>query len=148
MLLGGSEHRGKTTWSSAQSLALESMGDDISCRRHRFVELVGKAGAIAGDVEVVTEPMRCVVSEPPERSQPPEVDESEVEVEPVPTREVRGYEHLYEDDERDDLELEPTPLTTRDVEAWVLEMLRLLPPLLALPLFVMALRRPRRRRRE
>ncbi|MCX4241334.1 vWA domain-containing protein [Paraliomyxa miuraensis] len=143
MLLRGSEHEGKATWAGVQSLAIESMGDDPSCRRHRFVELVGKAGMLAGDGEVVTEPMRCVVGE----RVVVEVDEGEVEVERelVPTREVRGVGD-FEGGEVEESELEPTPLTTRDVEQWVLEVLRLLPPLLALPLFVMALRRPRRRR--
>src|SRR5690606_25848752 len=111
------------------------------CRRHQLVSLVGKAAMAAGESAAgVVEVPRCepgngrIVERP--RVERPSVEPS---VEPV--------HHHVEPSEPSEpplsMELEPVPMT---VGEWVLEVLRLLPPLLALPLFVMALRRPRRRR--
>ena len=141
MLLRGSEHDGEATYASTQQLALGAVGEDRSCRRHQLVSLVGKAAMAAGESAAgVVEVPRCepgngrIVERP--RVERPSVEPS---VEPV--------HHHVEPSEPSEpplsMELEPVPMT---VGEWVLEVLRLLPPLLALPLFVMALRRPRRRR--
>jgi hypothetical protein len=101
---------------------------------------VWKAGTLAG--EQIAEPDHaCSVGE----ARPPRivksVDEETVEVVPEPTPEVGPSS-------------EPvvhTDITVHehhasiDWMAFVSEVLRLLPPLLALPMFVMAWRRPRRR---
>jgi Ca-activated chloride channel homolog len=131
MLLRGSEQKGNATWASTQALAEGALGDDLSCRRHRFVELVGKAGALAGDEGATGSAPACTIGRGG-------VVEPEVQPEPVVHDSPRpAIERTFV--------LEPVPTTLDDVGAWVLEVLRLLPPLLALPLFVMALRRPRRR---
>jgi Ca-activated chloride channel family protein len=142
MLLRGSEHKGRATWASTQALAREALADDDTCRRHRFVELVGRAGALAGDREVSSERLPCEPDLPGLEPPPP--------LEPLPTVEPRPEPRLASASASASA---PDPYYAEKHESfdwaalgpWVLEVLRLLPPLLALPLFVMALRRPRRR---
>jgi Ca-activated chloride channel family protein len=124
-------------------LAEGSLGEDPKCYRHQFLELVWKAGTIAG--EQIAEPDHaCSVGE----ARPPRVVKSVDEEAPEPTPAVEAEPTP---------ELEPTEPTVHtdivvhehhastDWMAFVAEVLRLLPPLLALPMFVMAWRRPRRR---
>jgi len=116
------------TWASTQALALQAVGDDPTCRRHRFIELVGKAGALAGDLEVSDGSVKCPAEAVRGRTTIPELA-------PAP--------YSIEYPEEPEPEPEPEPSDWSKLLPWVLEVLRLLPPLLALPLFVMALRRPR-----
>ncbi len=120
-------------FAGTQALARAALGDDPSCLRRRFVALVGTAGALAGDPEVSTDPAAC--------GAPPAVELPPVAPPPRPLLVQPPPSDLTRDP------AEPAPAAApSSVGPWVLEVLRLLPPLLALPLFVMALRRPRRRR--
>jgi Ca-activated chloride channel family protein len=122
-------------------LAEGSLGEDPKCYRHQFLELVWKAGTLAG--EQIAEPDHaCSTGE----ARPPRVvesvDEETVEVvepkpEIVPSTESEPVVHT-------DITVHEHHAST-DWMAFVTEVLRLLPPLLALPMFVMAWRRPRRR---
>ncbi len=137
MLLRGDEPGGKVSWTSTQALAREALGDDETCRRHRFVELVGRAGQLAGDQTVSTEPLDCTAELPPIPEPPPPAPDllSQAPRDPSP------YPHAVRPSAPDPYYAEgPGSFDW----AWALEVLRLLPPLLALPLFIMALRRPRR----
>jgi secreted protein with Ig-like and vWFA domain len=119
----GERLRGIEGPSYAEILALAqgALGADRPCYRHQFLELVVAAGALAG--ESIEQPdLRCIPHEAPRPSVI--VSGSAVEIE-------------QRDPEQDD---------GQDWQAFVLEVLRLLPPFLALPLFVMAMRQPRRRR--
>ncbi|PRP95080.1 vWA domain-containing protein [Enhygromyxa salina] len=98
-------------------LAQGSLGADAHCYRHQFLDMVWQAGVLAG--EQLDKP------------------DSSCEPQPEPTR--YGPTTIVH-------ELEPTDTSEAAWMSFTLEVLRLLPPLLALPLFVMALRRPRRRR--
>ena len=122
-------------WSTTRELAVGSLGEDPTCRRHQFVSLVSRAAAISGDAELEPLNVTCTEVKPVEptvEAPPPEPDLLAPTNEPPPQR--------------------PTPPaedTNEDEPGWganLLEVLRLLPPLLAFPLFVMAYRRPRRRR--
>jgi hypothetical protein len=123
------------------ALAEGSLGEDPKCYRHQFLELVWTAGTLAG--EQIAEPKhRC---SPRDDEQPrdtrPSIDEEVSEADEVP-----------------DPYAEPVPEPVADVDiivhehqsstdwmTFVTDVVRLLPPLLALPMFVMAWRRPRRR---
>ena len=116
-------------------LASGSLGEDPNCYRHQFLEMVWKAGTLSG--EQIAEPAHaCTVGE----AKPPrtiasidepllEVEPSMPEVEPIVHADVVVHEHH----------------ASTDWMNFITEVLRLLPPLLALPMFVMAWRRPRRR---
>jgi Ca-activated chloride channel family protein len=130
-------------------LAEGSLGEDPNCYRHQFLELVWQAGTLAG--EQIAEPDRqCTPGEagPREttRSIDEELSEADEAPEPTPAVEVEPVTELA-------AELEAPIVHTvvhehaasTDWMAFVTEVLRLLPPLLALPMFVMAWRRPRRR---
>jgi Ca-activated chloride channel family protein len=133
MLLRGSEYGGTATFGDVQQLALEASGEDLSCRRHELAELVADAARLAGEDAGLRDVPACSRgTEDAPKVEPPT---------PSEPAEVVHVEHV------DELVPEPAPAPVRDdsAGAWALEVLRLLPPLLALPLFVMALRRPRRR---
>ncbi len=135
MLLRGSALKGNATWGSTQALAREALGSDPTCRRHHFLELVAQAGTLAGDDQASAPLPACE----------PAGSQTELTVlEPLPP--------TPPDPAIDDPRYEESPPQPQAASAsaaspwpWVLEVLRLLPPLLALPLFFMALRRPRRR---
>ena len=115
-------------------LAQGSLGADSNCYRHQFLDMVWQAGTIAG--ETIARPDSACE---PGADTPKRVAKSVDELEPleVETRAPAQIVHEVE------------ILTDSSDAEWMsfmLEVLRLLPPLLALPLFVMALRRPRRRR--
>jgi Ca-activated chloride channel family protein len=122
-------------------LAEGSLGEDPKCYRHQFLELVWKAGTLAG--EQIAEPDHaCATGE----ARPPRIVESvdeeteevvEVVPEVEPSTESEPVVHT-------DITVHEHHAST-DWMAFVTEVLRLLPPLLALPMFVMAWRRPRRR---
>ncbi|MEM7151654.1 MAG: VWA domain-containing protein [Myxococcota bacterium] len=130
-------------WSTMRELAAGSLGEDSQCRRHQFVGLVSQAAMLSGDTELEPLDVRCTPNgtrhikpvpppEPVVDAPPPQPDLLAPTDEPPPQRPARGADESPED--------EP---------GWgdqALEVLRLLPPLLAFPLFVMAYRRPRRRR--
>ncbi|MEM6993965.1 MAG: VWA domain-containing protein [Myxococcota bacterium] len=99
-----------------RDLAAGARGADYSCRRAEFVRLVEAAAAAAGETLAPLD-LQCVPTAAPPWS---------------PTAVVHA-----------------APTRAGDRGRWgafILEVLYLLPPLLALPLFVMALRKPRRGR--
>jgi hypothetical protein len=132
MLLRDGETGGSGTWATTYALARDARGDDSRCRRHRFLELVGKAAVLAGDDDPRTEPITCPADEALVAEREAALDE------PLPRAEII---HVFPEPP----EPEPEASQWSKLGPWVLEVMRLLPPLLALPLFVMALRRPRRR---
>lgn len=126
--------RGEQGLSYAQILALAraSMGADAYCYRSQFLQLVWQAGRLSG--EQLDEPVSSC--SPSSESPPKQVAvavEHEVEVEREVEVEV-AVEVAVAVDER------------APWQAFVLEVLRLLPPFLALPMFVLAMRNPRRKR--
>jgi Ca-activated chloride channel family protein len=127
------------------ALAEGSLGEDSKCYRHQFLELVWTAGTLAG--EQIAEPKhQC---SPRDDEQPrdtrPSIDEEVSEAEPVPepVPEIEPIEPIEPVMDMDVVVHEHH--TSTDWMAFVTEVVRLLPPLLALPMFVMAWRRPRRR---
>jgi secreted protein with Ig-like and vWFA domain len=136
MLLRDSSHRGDADWGSTRALAIDALGADPMCRRHEMIELVSAAARLSGTPLPALD-LACTPGErEPSRTRPaldPMVDEaldpatpSRTDVESAPTS-------SDEPEDRDDF--------------W-LGVLRLLPPLLAFPLFILAWRDPYRRRRE
>jgi Ca-activated chloride channel family protein len=127
-------------------LAEGSLGEDPKCYRHQFLELVWTAGNLAG--ETIAEPDHgCSVGKAQPRRIAKSVDEelSEVdEVPPTPEVVVAPTPEPIEPIVHTDIVVHEHHAST-DWMAFVAEVLRLLPPLLALPMFVMAWRRPRRR---
>ncbi len=125
----GERLRGGEGLSYAQILELAegSMGFDSQCYRHQFLDLVASAARLSGE-QIEQPDSRCTPGELswPWRSST-RIDTVELE--------HRGGGLDSGSDEADE-----------DWQAFVLEVLRLLPPLLALPMFVAALRRPRRTR--
>lgn len=129
------QEAGAHQWGAMHELATGALGDDPSCRRHEFVSLVGIA-AVASGASVPQWSNECTIDERPGKP-------ADTEAEPVPDLlaptdappPVRPAGVL--------LEAEEEGSSASDT---VMEILRLLPPLLALPFFVMAWRRPRRRR--
>ncbi|MCA9700558.1 MAG: DUF3520 domain-containing protein, partial [Myxococcales bacterium] len=122
-------------------LAAGSLGEDASCYRHQFLELVWKAGVLDGETLVAPD-SRCV----PGQATPPAVSwPGQEQVEDFDDDPGLAASGLAEPDcDEGCAHAEDEPF---DWANFTLEVLRLLPPLLALPLFVMALGRPRRRRR-
>jgi secreted protein with Ig-like and vWFA domain len=106
---------------AVRDLAAGALGEDPQCRRAELVRLVERASALRGFALPPVE-SACFPVEPP-----PAVDLLAVPEEPARAQ-------------------APAPAAPQpfDWARFVLEVLYLLPPLLALPLFVMALRRPRR----
>ena len=109
-------------WAGTRSLALGAVGADPMCRRHELVQLVGTAAGLAGR-PLSTTLAACTPDPsprpPPGATRPPASSRSEA-----------------------------APSEDGVTPALWLEVLHLLPPLLALPLFVMAIRDPYRRRRR
>ncbi len=113
-----------SSYASILELAEGALGTDAHCYRHQFLELVWTAAQLSG--ERLEQPdSRCTA-----RPASPPLAVADV----FDDHEQRGE---ADDDERGD----------QDWQAFVLEVLRLLPPFLALPMFFAALRRPRSRRR-
>jgi Ca-activated chloride channel family protein len=100
------------------NLASFSLGSDAQCYRHQFLELVWKAAQLSGEQ---LEPLNssCTPAELPRAK-----------------RSVTIVNEQHADEQADE----------QDWKAFVLEVLRLLPPFLAMPMFVMAMRKPRRKR--
>ncbi|MCX4247302.1 vWA domain-containing protein [Paraliomyxa miuraensis] len=117
-----------------RDLALHARGEDRQCRRAELVGLIERASALEGHpLEAAS--IECRPTDGP--------------------RPVRYDQPLQISDGSSDPASGPTTEPAKDGQAepfdwarFVLEVLYLLPPLLALPLFVMALRRPRRRWEE
>jgi Ca-activated chloride channel family protein len=105
-----------------RDLAEHARGDDPTCRRAELVQLIEQAIALQGQPLGPTI-STCVMDQPKPLELAPPLPHAD---EPEPAA-------------------APTPGEAFDWQRFVLEVLYLLPPLLALPLFVMALRRPRRR---
>jgi Ca-activated chloride channel family protein len=119
MLLRG-EAGDDATWESTRELAMGAMGPDPMCRRHQMVALVTTAAELAG------KPLPTVI----------------LDCEIDPSRDAaRRDDPMNPSTDAEDS-------TGDGTWAFVLEVLHLLPPLLAFPLFVMAARDPYRRRRS
>jgi Ca-activated chloride channel family protein len=105
-----------------RDLAANARGEDRKCRRAELVRLVEQASALRGHgLEPVHD--ACTPTDDPA----PVVYAEPLQAEDAPASEDAPAGEPF------------------DWQRFVLEVLYLLPPLLALPLFVMALRRPRRR---
>ena len=130
-------------WTRAYGLAANAVGDDPSGRRCEMLGLMALAsdGAVGDDV-----PGRCRVlreREPPELPEPserPPVETSAVEDPSNVPDELPAPESV--EPESEDPDAPPAWLS------FVWNTIRLLPPLLALPMFVLAYRAPRRPRSE
>ncbi|HVI00462.1 MAG TPA: VWA domain-containing protein [Enhygromyxa sp.] len=111
--------RGAPAPSYAQIMALAegALGADAQCYRHQFLELVRSAASLSGEELGKPESRSCT----PKHGSAPRHTELESPHE------------------------QHTDADAQSWQAFVLEVLRLLPPFLALPMFVMALRKPRRR---
>jgi hypothetical protein len=114
---------GALDYSRILQLAQSGVGEDRQCYRHGFVEMVWNAGSLAGE-DLAHPSTTCVPGEVHDDKptvvdlfDPPEVDAPQF---------VQAAEQDWGD--------------------YLLEVLRLLPPLLAFPFFVMAWGKPRRRR--
>lgn len=122
-------------WQTVYALAAGSLGDDRTGRRCEMLDLITRG---AGGRFEAEPPEQC--RRPPEKEEPPEPPTETVEVDqPVPT----PVEQPTREPEPAPAEPEPE----EETPAWLLfvwETLRLLPPLLALPMFVLAYRSPRR----
>ncbi|HLT34760.1 MAG TPA: VWA domain-containing protein [Enhygromyxa sp.] len=121
----GERLRGSEGPSYAEILALAegSLGADAQCYRHQFLELVWSAARLSG-----------------EQLERPETDCTPVE--PNWSRWTGDWAEV----EASASEPSRDAIAQQAWQAFVLEVLRLLPPFLALPMFVMAMRQPRRRR--
>jgi Ca-activated chloride channel family protein len=117
---------GSPSYADILSLAAGALGRDHDCYRHQFMAMVRRAATLSG--ETIARPdTQCIPVAKPSSSRPVALA-------------LRAIAHPT---------LHPAPVAEaeQDWMAFVLEVLRLLPPLLALPLFVMAARRPKRSRR-
>ena len=114
------------------ALAEAALGEDADCTRHQFLELVHQAGLLSGE-PMPTLDASCTRGETKPR-EVVDVQQLTVPSAAEPTEEPAIHIHTHES--------RPEWMT------FTLEVLRLLPPLLALPLFVIAARSPRRRRRK
>ena len=133
MLLRDSAHKGTADWAGTRALALEALGADPMCRRHEMIDLVSTAARLSG-TPLPTVELECT---PGERTRP---RPKRPALEPHADREPEEGQLSMHD-------LDPQP-TTDSGDAFWLGVLRLLPPLLAFPLFILAWRDPYRRRRE
>jgi secreted protein with Ig-like and vWFA domain len=132
MLLRDSAHKGAADWAGTRALALEALGTDPMCRRHEMVQLVSTAASLWGSPLPAVD-LECTPGErPPTRPAKPSGDgPSTVEAE-VTTRAATPEDPS-------------TEAAVEDADRFWLGVLRLLPPLLAFPLFVLAWRDPYRR---
>lgn len=119
--LRGHDAQAETRYRDIASLALGSLGTDPYCYRHQFVELAIAAGTLQGE-SISLEVPGCRATPPKPRVQEEAGEEPTLSAPAEP----QGGEPF-------------------DWSAFFLEVLRLLPPLLALPMFVLAFRSPRRR---
>lgn len=126
--LRGAEDESGWRYQDIIALATEARGDDPYCHRAEFVGMAWRAAQLADESAGDRPDLTCVTS-PPLPRQSKAVPESEPDT---------AHVSASVDEAPDSAEESPW--------AFLLEVLRLLPPLLALPLFVMAVRRPRRRR--
>jgi len=118
-----------------RDLARDARGADRHCRRAELVSLVERASALQGQA-LTASGIQCVPTEGPGPV---------TYAEPlVPVEEHEGDEE--QDQVRSGSSSGSSDEAPFDWKRFVVEVLYLLPPLLAMPLFVMALRRPRRRR--
>ncbi len=124
--LRGHEAQAKTTYGDVVALAWDSMGSDPHCYRHQFVQLAARAGALNGE-SIDTSSLTCHVKTPAP-SVPEHGNDDTDPASAVVILDVQDEEEPF------------------DWGGLLVEVLRLLPPLLALPFFVMAFWRPRRRR--
>ncbi len=122
----GHDAQAKTSYAEIVGLARDSMGSDADCYRHQFVQLAAKAGALRGE-SIDTGSLACHTKRPP----PPVSKRTDQDQARTVATAVVEVQHQHK------------PF---DWSALLTEVLRLLPPLLALPFFVMAFWRPRRRR--
>jgi len=127
--LRGAPH--SPSYAEIQTLAAGAIGDDSDCSRHQFLELVDRAGSLRGESMPQLD-LSCVEGQ----ARPREL----VEAPQVPRADAPTIEH--------EVHVHAAAPAQPEWMSFALEVLRLLPPLLALPLFVMAARSPRRRRRS
>ena len=127
-------------FAETMKLASGALGEDPYCYRHGFLEVVHAAATLSGD-EVDPPELTCT---PEDVEPPPSVETPEV-VEP-PAQPPALEPEAESEAEADQVSVAEPTEAPFDWSAFVLDVLRLLPPLLALPLFIMAFRRPRRRR--
>lgn len=129
-LLRGASGMAAIGFASVRDLAAGARTHDPHCDRAGFIAMVDQTRRLRGKT-VRDEPIQCVPGAVPTlRAEPqvePEQSPASVDSQPEP---------------QDGATTQPD-----ETRAFLLEVLRLLPPLLALPLFVMAFRGPRRRRR-
>ena len=131
--LRGAQTAAQITWGDTFALAADALGDDPMCRRHGFLELVQRR---AGMHEATSLKAPVCDDEGLEVPELPQVGGDEDHA----GHHHRGHHHHPPRRGPDD--------AGTDWEQLVLEAIRLLPPLLALPLFVIAFPRPRRRRAQ
>ena len=152
MLLRNSPHKGDATYAQTRDLALGALGEDSMCRRHELAELVAEAGMLAHEPGMKTlkhdcrpgqarDPAPEIEVEPTPVVKPVPVLEPAPKVEPTPEPVAEPVGPVVVD-----VRITDATEDADDTGALVLDVLRLLPPLLALPLFIMAFWRPRRRR--
>jgi Ca-activated chloride channel family protein len=126
---------GELSYAEILELAAGSLGADPGCYRHQFLDMVWQAGTLSGE-QIAKPDSACIPgSDAPPPRRVVELDETP-ELDPS-SPEMIVHEIVVEEHE---------DTSQAELMNFVLEVLRLLPPLLALPLFVMAARRPRRRR--
>jgi len=137
MLLRESGASSELSWANIRELARGALGEDPSCRRHQFLELIGAAATLEGSTDLEALSVTCTVAG--DRGVEPQTDL--LAPEPSPS-----VVETHEDQPPVRYGTE-SPVGNPPEGRWamVLEVLRLLPPLLAFPLFIMAFRRPRRR---
>jgi Ca-activated chloride channel family protein len=119
----GERLRGAQAPSYAEIMALAqgSIGLDAQCYRHQFLELVWNAANLSGEDLGRPDSRSCTPKRASELPAELESEQGNVERWFVETR-AQGW------------------------QAFALEVLRLLPPFLALPMFVLAMRKPRRKK--
>ena len=142
LLLRESKQAGEATWAKTQALAMGALGPDPMCRRHELVELLQSAARLKGE-------------RLPEFENACSPDPRRGKDEPMRTQNLEPTSEEPADPSSAESETSPSAAAVIAIEAqaddegphW-LEVLRLLPPLLAFPMFVLAWRDPYRRRRE
>ncbi|MCB9716739.1 MAG: VWA domain-containing protein [Myxococcales bacterium] len=146
----------ESEWRSTLELATGALGEDEACRRHQFVEIAARSATLAGATQAGRLAVHCelggersVEPLPPEPVPAPVVEpEPELEPESESLPEPSFPDLLAPTDEPPPPRSPPPPADESEAKDWTdvaLEVLRLLPPLLAFPLFIMAWRWPRRR---
>jgi Ca-activated chloride channel family protein len=139
MLLRKSEHRGDASWRHVAALAAGARGADPSCRRHEMLELIEAAAQLEG-AAVGSWASQCIPAEQRRHS-----DEMRDERHLQPIAESHLQPRGASDDGPPSAATKPPHVPDEHGQSFWLELLRLLPPLLAFPLFILALRDPARR---